>query len=159
MIVAISIDREFDNYTEFYTSLVDISTASGFKEFCGLESPILSRFITEAKKPVQTFKIDWGVSKSTPQEFVKMNKNNKPYNSQAPFDAAKKVVAYATRNLKRDRPIHLLGIGGIRDILSGVEQGIDTFECVAPTRMARHGGSLLLKADKERINLNKTVFR
>jgi hypothetical protein len=96
MIVAISIDREFDNYTEFYTSLIDIASTAGFKEFCGLDSPILSRFITEAKKPTQTFSIDWGVSKSTPQEFVKLNKNNKPYNSQAPFDAAKKVVAYAT---------------------------------------------------------------
>ena len=69
------------------------------------------------------------------------------------------VVAYATRNLKRDRPIHLLGIGGISDILSGVEQGIDTFDCVAPTRMARHGGALLPKADKERINLNNACFR
>lgn len=69
------------------------------------------------------------------------------------------VVAYATRHLKRDRPIHLLGIGGISDILSGVEQGIDTFDCVAPTRMARHGGALLPKADKERINLNNACFR
>lgn len=69
------------------------------------------------------------------------------------------VVAYATRNLKRDRPIHLLGIGGISDIFNGVEQGIDTFDCVAPTRMARHGGALLPQMEKERINLNNACFR
>ncbi|SCQ17223.1 queuine tRNA-ribosyltransferase, putative [Plasmodium ovale] len=37
------------------------------------------------------------------------------------------------------KPIHLLGIGQIRDIFFGVRQGIDTFDCVIPTRLARHG--------------------
>jgi Queuine tRNA-ribosyltransferase len=50
------------------------------------------------------------------------------------------IVAF-TRNLIRDdRPVHLLGIGGIRDIFHGVRQGIDTFDCVHPTRLGRHGG-------------------
>ena len=96
MIIAVSIDREFDNYTELYTSLIDLSSNSKFREFCGLESPILERFQKESKKPTQLFKIDWGVDKSTPKEFVKLNKVNKPYNSQAPALAAKKVVSYAT---------------------------------------------------------------
>lgn len=34
---------------------------------------------------------------------------------------------------------HLLGIGQIDDIFEGVERGIDTFDCVIPTREARHG--------------------
>ncbi len=38
-----------------------------------------------------------------------------------------------------DRPIHLLGIGGIDDIFRAVELGIDTFDCVSPTREARRG--------------------
>ncbi|ANQ11110.1 Queuine trna-ribosyltransferase [Plasmodium coatneyi] len=37
------------------------------------------------------------------------------------------------------KTIHLLGIGQIRDIFFGVRQGIDTFDCVIPTRLARHG--------------------
>ncbi len=41
------------------------------------------------------------------------------------------------------RPIHLLGIGGVEDIFRGVALGMDTFDCVAPTRMARHGGALM----------------
>jgi queuine/archaeosine tRNA-ribosyltransferase len=44
------------------------------------------------------------------------------------------------------RPIHLLGIGGIGDIFHGVRQGIDTFDCVHPSRLGRHGGALV-KAD------------
>ncbi len=38
-----------------------------------------------------------------------------------------------------NRPIHLLGIGGIDDIFRAVEQRIDTFDCVSPTREARRG--------------------
>ena len=47
------------------------------------------------------------------------------------------VVRYSMEPLRRDRPVHLLGIGGIRDIWEGVEMGIDTFDCVTPTRIAR----------------------
>jgi queuine tRNA-ribosyltransferase len=53
-------------------------------------------------------------------------------------------IVSLTRNLLRnDRPIHLLGIGGIRDIFHGVRHGIDTFDCVHPTRLGRHGGALV----------------
>ncbi|EDL44221.1 queuine tRNA ribosyltransferase [Plasmodium vivax India VII] len=41
--------------------------------------------------------------------------------------------------ISRAKPVHLLGIGQIRDIFFGVRQGIDTFDCVIPTRLARHG--------------------
>lgn len=37
------------------------------------------------------------------------------------------------------KPRHLLGIGRIEDILNAVELGVDTFDCVIPTREARHG--------------------
>ena len=45
--------------------------------------------------------------------------------------------------MRDDRPVHLLGIGGIRDIFHGVRCGIDTFDCVHPTRLGRHGGALV----------------
>jgi len=53
------------------------------------------------------------------------------------------VVALTAAQLNKDRPVHLLGIGGIADIFHGVAQGIDTFDCVHPTRLARHGGALV----------------
>jgi len=41
--------------------------------------------------------------------------------------------------LPEDKPRHLLGIGEPEDIMMGVNMGCDTFDCVAPTRIARTG--------------------
>ncbi|CRH02839.1 queuine tRNA-ribosyltransferase, putative [Plasmodium relictum] len=49
-------------------------------------------------------------------------------------------VIESTMNfIKIKKPIHLLGIGQIRDIFFGVKKGLDTFDCVIPSRLARHG--------------------
>lgn len=69
------------------------------------------------------------------------------------------VVRYSMEPLRRDRPVHLLGIGGIRDIWEGVEMGIDTFDCVTPTRIARHGWALSREAPAFRRNLRNAKFR
>lgn len=69
------------------------------------------------------------------------------------------VVAYSMAPLRRDRPVHLLGIGGIRDIWEGVEMGIDTFDCVTPTRIARHGWALSREAPTFRRNLRNAKFK
>ncbi len=50
-----------------------------------------------------------------------------------------KTVKIATENLPEDKPRHLLGIGEIEDLFLGIEYGIDTFDCVTPTRIARNG--------------------
>lgn len=50
--------------------------------------------------------------------------------------------------LPQDRPRHLLGIGEPDDIIAGVAQGCDTFDCVAPTRIARTG-SIYAHTQKE----------
>ena len=56
------------------------------------------------------------------------------------------IVTYTRNRVRDDRPVHLLGIGGIRDIFHGVRQGIDTFDCVHATRMGRHGNALVKAA-------------
>jgi queuine tRNA-ribosyltransferase len=74
----------------------------------------------------------------------------------------KEVVEMAMEPLDPSRPAHLLGIGGVSDIFYGVEQGIDTFDCVHPTRLARHGGALVpaaLAEGREHINLRNAQFR
>ncbi len=48
-------------------------------------------------------------------------------------------LAVVNKNLPPDRPRHLLGIGEPADIVEGVNLGCDTFDCVAPTRIARTG--------------------
>ncbi len=53
------------------------------------------------------------------------------------------VVEMAMANLARARPVHLLGIGEAEDLWTAVALGIDTFDCVQPTRLARHGHALI----------------
>ncbi|VVB72581.1 tRNA-guanine(15) transglycosylase [uncultured archaeon] len=64
-----------------------------------------------------------------------------------------------------DRPRHLLGIGEIDDILEGVARGIDTFDCVSPTRIARRGSLFIspqgggCMENRFRINIRNARFR
>ncbi len=47
------------------------------------------------------------------------------------------VLEWTVPHLPEDKPRHLLGIGEMVDLFEGVERGIDTFDCVIPTRFAR----------------------
>lgn len=49
------------------------------------------------------------------------------------------ILRWCNEELPEDKPKHLLGLSRPDDILIGVSQGADTFDCVAPTREARHG--------------------
>ncbi len=70
----------------------------------------------------------------------------------------KDVVNFTASNLNDIRPVHLLGIGDPIDIWTFVEQGIDTFDCVSPTRLARHG-SALVKGREGKINLKNKKYK
>lgn len=49
------------------------------------------------------------------------------------------VLDWVTPYLPADRPRHLLGVGEVDDIFTLIEHGMDTFDCVGPTRTARTG--------------------
>ncbi|MBI5138318.1 MAG: tRNA guanosine(34) transglycosylase Tgt [Candidatus Vogelbacteria bacterium] len=65
-------------------------------------------------------------------------------------------VRWVTEILPEDKPRHLLGIGEPLDIITAIENGCDTFDCVMPTRMARNGTVLTRNG---RINIQNTKFR
>lgn len=48
-------------------------------------------------------------------------------------------VGWVNDILPKEKPRHLLGIGEPIDLFGGIENGIDTFDCVTPTRIARNG--------------------
>ncbi len=48
-------------------------------------------------------------------------------------------VGWVNDILPKGKPRHLLGIGEPIDLFGGIENGIDTFDCVTPTRIARNG--------------------
>ncbi|HMH31028.1 MAG TPA: tRNA guanosine(34) transglycosylase Tgt [Methylomirabilota bacterium] len=49
------------------------------------------------------------------------------------------IVRWVNEELPKDKPKHMLGISEPDDIFNAIEQGIDTFDCVSPTRVGRNG--------------------
>ena len=68
-----------------------------------------------------------------------------------------KVVNFVGNKLDLQHPVHLLGIGDPKDIWNLVKSGIDTFDCVSPTRLARHG-SALTRSKEGKININNSRY-
>lgn len=69
------------------------------------------------------------------------------------------VVAESLPYAHPDRPVHFLGIGQIKDVFKFVRMGVDTFDCVIPTRLARHGTALMKGQKGETINLTNAKYR
>ncbi|HEX2163424.1 MAG TPA: tRNA guanosine(34) transglycosylase Tgt, partial [Thermoanaerobaculia bacterium] len=58
--------------------------------------------------------------------------------------------------LPEEAPKHLLGIGDVDDLLTGIGLGLDVFDCAIPTRLARHGTALVPDPDSRfRLDLRK----
>ncbi len=69
------------------------------------------------------------------------------------------VLAWVVPILPVAKPRHLLGVGEIDDIFALVEAGIDTFDCVMPTRLARMGHILIKNSElKRKLTKNQTSF-
>jgi queuine tRNA-ribosyltransferase len=71
-----------------------------------------------------------------------------------PRPAMLEALAAAVGHLPADRPRYLMGVGDPLGLIEAVALGVDQFDCVAPTRMARHG-SLLTAAG--RLNLRNAA--
>ena len=69
------------------------------------------------------------------------------------------VLDWSIPLLRDEAPRHLLGIGEIEDLFTCVARGIDTFDCAAPTRLARNGSVFLKGEPRHRINLRNTRFK
>ncbi len=57
--------------------------------------------------------------------------------------------------LPADRPRYLMGVGSPEDLVEGVVRGIDLFDCVLPTRMARNHAALTRQG---RLNLRNAAY-
>ena len=66
-------------------------------------------------------------------------------------------VRWVADFLPQDRPVHLLGVGQFDDIVDLVKYGIDTFDCVEPTRLARMGHLYQLEARYRVPNFNRNT--
>ena len=73
-----------------------------------------------------------------------------------PKDICFKMIGYATKYLPKDKPRYLMGVGSIDYLLNGIELGVDMFDCVLPTRLARHGA---LMTSRGRVNIKDAKYR
>ena len=71
-------------------------------------------------------------------------------------DTMYKMVDWAIKYLPTDKPRYLMGVGDPLDLFEGVERGIDMFDCVLPTRIARHANAF---TDSGKINLRNLKFK
>ena len=71
-------------------------------------------------------------------------------------DTMYKMIDDGIRYLPEDKPRYLMGVGDPIDILEGVSRGIDMFDCVLPTRLARHGNAFTRNG---KINIKNNKYK
>ena len=59
-----------------------------------------------------------------------------------PRELMYEVLDYATDYLPKDKPRYVMGVGTPDHLFEGVERGVDMFDCVLPTRLARNGSAM-----------------
>lgn len=72
-----------------------------------------------------------------------------------PKDVFCKMIDYTMPHLPKDKPRYLMGVGSVDGIFDGVIRGVDMFDCVLPTRIARHGAAM---TSQGRINIRKKAY-
>lgn len=66
------------------------------------------------------------------------------------------IISWVNQELPEDKPKHLLGIGAPEDLFVGVENGVDMFDCVLPSRIARTSAVYTMRG---RFNLSNARYR
>ncbi|MBU0686698.1 MAG: tRNA guanosine(34) transglycosylase Tgt [Candidatus Margulisbacteria bacterium] len=61
-----------------------------------------------------------------------------------PHEEMQAMLEVVADHLPEEKPRHLMGVGYAKDIIESVKRGVDLFDCVIPTRLARHGSFLTM---------------
>lgn len=73
-----------------------------------------------------------------------------------PKEKCFEMIDYSVKYLPEGKPRYLMGVGSIDYLLGGIARGIDMFDCVLPTRLARHGA---LMTSQGRINIKNEKYK
>jgi queuine tRNA-ribosyltransferase len=73
-----------------------------------------------------------------------------------PKEKCFEMIDYSVKYLPEDKPRYLMGVGSIDYLLGGIARGVDMFDCVLPTRLARHGA---LMTSQGRINIKNEKYK
>ena len=83
--------------------------------------------------------------KKSAEDLVKLNFDGYSIGGLSvgePKEIQNNVLEHTTPLLPEDKPRYLMGVGSPGMILDAVERGVDMFDCVLPTRIARHGSAM-----------------
>lgn len=74
------------------------------------------------------------------------------------------IIDWTTDNISSQKPTHMLGIGEVDDIFEIIQRGIDTFDCVIPTRLGRTGFFFISppfgnSKNRFRTDIDKPIYR
>ncbi|MCS7190582.1 MAG: tRNA guanosine(34) transglycosylase Tgt, partial [Fimbriimonadales bacterium] len=72
-----------------------------------------------------------------------------------PLEAMRAMVELVAPRLPADKPRYLMGVGTPEDLWHAVQHGVDMFDCVLPTRLARHGAVF---TSRGRLNLRNAKY-
>ncbi|MCX7993581.1 MAG: tRNA-guanine transglycosylase, partial [Fimbriimonadales bacterium] len=72
-----------------------------------------------------------------------------------PVEEMRRVVEFLAPRMPADKPRYLMGVGTPEDIRHAVQHGVDMFDCVLPTRLARHGAVF---TSRGRLNLRNAKY-
>jgi queuine tRNA-ribosyltransferase len=73
-----------------------------------------------------------------------------------PAELIEKIVRATAPTLPAHKPRYLMGVGTYREMAQAIAAGVDLFDCVIPTRLARHANALVRG---DRWNLKNAKFR
>jgi queuine tRNA-ribosyltransferase len=62
---------------------------------------------------------------------------------------------FTASRLPAEKPRYLMGVGTVRDLIAGIDGGVDMFDCVYPTRCGRNGRALTRSGD---LNIRAAAF-
>jgi queuine tRNA-ribosyltransferase len=65
------------------------------------------------------------------------------------------ILDLITPLLQKNKPRYLMGVGTPEDLINGIARGIDIFDCVLPTRLARHNAAF---SSEGRLNLMNALY-
>lgn len=61
-----------------------------------------------------------------------------------PKDVYREMIDMTLKHIPENKPLYLMGVGSPVSILEAIERGVDMFDCVLPTRLARHGTAMTM---------------
>jgi queuine tRNA-ribosyltransferase/7-cyano-7-deazaguanine tRNA-ribosyltransferase len=112
----------------------------------------------------------WGIVQGG--QYRDLREKSAAFLAQLPFDGyslggalgsnkddVRNVLAWTTPLLPWGKPKHLLGMGEVEDIFAGVVHGVDLFDCIVPTLLARTGTLLVKRQPRFRIHIRNTRFQ